>query len=587
MADPAAVFARSKSVGTAGQFPRAAALAAEAAGGYGQAGDHANAVVCQVWQARMLQQSGKLLEAEDTLRVALGHCDHRGLPNHRLDVLTELGATLELAGNTAEAIAAHREVLALSRQVRQPIKMGIACANIARLLPRMALPERRGAAIAEARALLREAGRVFTALAKPRLAGNVLITLGDLERTAGNLLAARAALTDASTQAAQSGDSALAAAALLNLGYTERDLGDNRAASQHFGQSRVQAQRCNDRLADARAQLAEALLGSDAMSPQDAIVAFAAVEAAFVAIGHPQGALPATANRAAALSRTGRLADAARLLGKVHGQLKAAAERLGAAEIGLSLAELALARGDSAQCEKLIAQAVADRLPERLAHRLALLQARRAARSLDIAGCQAAVLEALHGEPTRGTRFSAALLQAQLDLWLGKPTALDALRGLAQQAAEAPRESAAVQSALADALAWTGQTSAAAAAADRARAQWAALEEAAGVAGAALTSALCARPANAAAGALAALDLAAVREFADLTGTVAAATALSIGDGADWQAACQSMHESGNLAGQLWMAWVGAQYDPTQGGAGIAVRLARIHGIVLPKLALH
>lgn len=542
----------------AGRYAMACQLAGQAAAGFVRARAFDEAHRTRMFQGRLAQQAGDLGLAQDILQAALADARRRVHERQLIEAMTELGAVLELAGDLREAVSLHREVMANRQKSADAVGLAIAKANVGRLVTRLAPAERRAAAHEEARSLLMEAGELFVTHGQPGYAGQVLVTLGDLERTAGNLDAARQAFVDALTVAERASAVAVQSMAAHNLGLVYKDLGRMADARQQFAAAESTAEQTADRLQLARIHLSQAMLDADLLPPAAVAAQFAAVEAEFNAIGQQASAIPARANRAAALARAGRYGQALTVIRKLRGLLLNAGDRLGAQEVDISICELLLATGDRAAFEPALAALQASELPPRFRQRLALLEARDALRGLELDRAARALRASIADEPTRGTRFSAALARAQLDMIRDREHAIDDLLGLLQQSADSPREAAAVHAALCDTLAWFGHRERALQHGQQALHRLREAGEPMAVA-----SALCAlATAGGGAALLQDLDMAVLRESPDVTACVTATRATVSGDAAAAREAVGALLSQRNLACALWLARMSCT-DPT------------------------
>ncbi|MSQ82654.1 MAG: hypothetical protein EXR77_07015 [Myxococcales bacterium] len=548
--------AQAKQAARSGQFARAGQLAAGAADAYFRSKSFDNAHVCRVLQARCSQQAGDLNTAEDLLRAAISDAQRRGHQRQTLEGMTELGAVLELVGNLREAVALHREVMALRSIEADPVGYAIASANVARLVTRLAPPERRSEALIESRKLLTESGQLFVAHGHAAHAGHVLVVLGDLERGSGHLTEAKTALLDALKVAERTGQASLLSITLLNLAMIERDLGQSVDCRAHLKRAHAVATKAGDRLQLARILLAQALLAADDLPPFDVAALFASVEADFVAIGQHQGAIPAIANRASAMARAGHLHEAHSLLAKLQVQLQSAGDRLSASEIDLSLAELLFSIGDKNRFTLAMQQLQSADLPIRLEQRLLLLRARESMRSLDLANVREFSARVRGAEISRSASFSLELLRAQLLTFAGDFSATDVLKSLAQQAAPSPRESAAVSSALATTLAWQGQVNRATDVAHEALAKWQALQEPLSIASAACTVICTSFNAAEREAAWVAIDRQIVMACRDQALVCEAVRLLLDRNIPAYQRVLVQMRKDGNESGAVWLARV-------------------------------
>ncbi len=541
-----------------GRFAMACQVAGQAVAGFVRARAFDEAHKTRMLQSRLAQQAGDLGLAQDILQAALADARRRVHERQVVESMTELGAVLELAGDLREAVTLHREVMANRQSTNDAVGLAIAKANVARLVTRLAPDDRRSAAQDEARTLLMHAGELFVTHGQPGYAGQVLVTLGDLERTAGNLGAARQAFADALAVAERASNLPVQGVALLNLGLVCRDLGQLADARNRFAAAEVIAQNASDRLQLARVHLAQAMLDADQLVPADVAARFAAVEAEFNAIGQPSGGVPARANRAAALARAGRYSQALTVIRKLRGQLLQAGDRLGAQEVDISICELLLAVGDRAPFETALAALQSADLPQRFNQRLALLDARYALRLLNLRRADVALRAAIADEPTRGTRFSAALAQAQLDMLAGRTKAIDDLAGLLQQSTDSPRDAAAVHTALCDTLAWFGHRDRAMQHGREAVGRLRSFGEPLSVVSAACSLAA----AGEGLAALCDIDTTGIGESPDVTECLDATRAMVAGNSAQAQTATRALIARGNLACALWLARMSCT-DPT------------------------
>jgi tetratricopeptide (TPR) repeat protein len=200
---------------------------------------------------------------------------------------------------------------------------------------------------------------------------------------------------------------------------------------------------------------------------------FASIEAEFQAIGQPGGVLLAAVNRAALLGRLGRLAEAWALLQAARQQLQGQGDRLGALEVSLAMAELALTMGDEPEARKWL-DAVADaQCPPRLRIRRMLLETRLHVRRLEL-GKAAAVLATLAEQDiaSAAERFGIALATCELATLQLDPSVPARLAELQQASALSPREATAVRAAIAADAFWRGDLQTAGTLALAAAAEW-------------------------------------------------------------------------------------------------------------------
>ncbi|MBM4343488.1 MAG: tetratricopeptide repeat protein [Deltaproteobacteria bacterium] len=542
----------------AGRFAMACQLAGQAVAGFVRDRAFEEAHKTRMFQGRLAQQAGDLGLAQDVLRAGLHDARRRGSDRQACEAMTELGGVLELAGDLREAVALHREVMASRQGTDDGLVLAIAKGNVARLVTRLAPAERRREAQQEARSLLLEAGELFVTHGRPGYAAQVLVTLGDQERTEGNLEAARQAFADALAVAERAGHLPVLPMALLNLGLVLRDLGRTADARQRFDEAATVAVKLGDRLQLARIHLAQAMTDADRLPPADVAALFAGVEAEFNAIGQSAGGLPARANRAAALARAGRYSQSLAVTRKLRAQLWHAGDRLGAVEVDIAVCELLLSMGDRTAFEVAFAALRCADLPPRFGQRLNLLAARQALRALDLAAADRALRAAVADEPTRSTRFSAALARAQFDMVCHRATALDDLAGLLQQSADSPRDAAAVHTSLCDTLAWFGHRDRALHHGREAVRRLRDFGEPLAVASASCSLAL----AGLGLAAFDGVDTTLVGESPDIVTCLAAARATVSGDELSARTQTARLISIGNLACAVWLARMSCS-DPT------------------------
>ncbi len=469
---PSQLFAQARQALQAGQPAQGARLAQAARAAFAAAGAHDHAVKSMILQSRCQAATGDLDRAAATLDQAIAHAERFDRPAEALAARGELGVLQEQLGQLPEALATHRAVLEAQEQRRDILGSALAAANVARLLPRAAKPEHRQEAQRQALQLLLRAGQGFVASGKPALAAQVLVVLGSEQRSAGELTDAASTLRDACRAADAADDARVRASARLNLGHVLRDRGEIDAARQNFAISADLAGACGDLLGQLRARQAALVLGLDSVPATQALQHLRDLVGEFAAAGQVAAALPLRANLGPALARAGQLRLACHELAATLRELQQAGERLGVAEVQLTLAELQWTLGEFAAVDATVMRLAADDLPEKLAVRLALFQARRASAQLDLPGTQAALTRALSGEPSHATQFAAGLIQAQLGTWLGDGSAGPLLHGLLDLAQASPRELAAATLAQAVDVAWQGDRDRAARLAAKALETW-------------------------------------------------------------------------------------------------------------------
>lgn len=439
-----------------------------------QSGEPAGACGAASMRGRIFLRQGKPEDAQTCFRWARQEAARRGLQGRELTAMTELGALYELAGDLQAAIATHREVLDRQRTRDDNLGIAVAAGNVGRLLPRLAPRGVDGPnpLNEDARALLLEATRRFEVAESVPGMVNAWICLGDLERAAGHLDLAEAAFRQVADKA-RGGLPLLHAVAELNLGHVLRDRGQISEALAAFAISRQAAQAAGDRQGVARARLATAMSLADDQPLATSEAEFASIEAEFQAIGQPGGVLLAAVNRAALLGRLGRLAEAWALLQAARQQLQGQGDRLGALEVSLAMAELALTMGDEPEARKWL-DAVADaQCPPRLRIRRMLLETRLHVRRLEL-GKAAAVLATLAEQDiaSAAERFGIALATCELATLQLDPSVPARLAELQQASALSPREATAVRAAIAADAFWRGDLQTARTLALAAAAEW-------------------------------------------------------------------------------------------------------------------
>lgn len=446
-------------------------------------GDFDGACASASLEGRVHVRAGHLDPAQERFAWARAEAERRGLVARQLAAMTELGTVCEMRGDLPGAVAVHREVLERQRARGDDLGIAVAAGNVGRLLPRLA-PGRSadagtGALQDDARTLLTEAMERFELAGNEPGVANALICLGDLERSCGNLAAAESAFARVARATEGVRMDALQAVALLNLGYVRRDLGQLQEALAAFADSLRLATGVSDRQGAARARLAVAMARADVDPLPDAAAAFAELEADFTALGQPSGALMAAVNRAALLCRMGRLHDGRGVLRQARSALRDQGDRLGAIEVAMALAEVALTLGDGPEAEAELLQAPADQCPGRLGLRRGLLEVRLLLRRLKLTEAQAR-LEALpKATLSAAEKFGLTLALCEIGTLRGDaevPARLAALEAQAL-ASQTAREVAAATSARGQDAFWRGDLDAAVRLGADALARWQVLGE--------------------------------------------------------------------------------------------------------------
>lgn len=410
-------------------------------------------------EARMMAALGRIAEARTTLAWAIEHAQSRSLTVRELAARTDMAVLDEATGDLPSALAAHRAILEQQRSLGNSKGTAVAAANVARLLPRAA-----PGLTDEARSLLAEALALFVEAEQWEDAANVLICLGDLERSVGNLGAAEEAFRTVCFDPAMQARRVVSTAA-LNLGLVLRDRGASDDATAAFQLAGAAALRHADRPVEARARQALALHLADRVPLPETAAALAKVAQLFRALGQPLGELEAEFNRAGVLCRMGRLREGEAVLAAAPARLEALGERVGAVEAQLAVAELDLAQGKPPAHD--LERWLRDDLPHRLRFRGSLLCARYHGRGLALAKMAAALDVAARLATTAAEQWALQLTRAELSIWRGEsPPALT------PPAPASARDRAAVATVAAAWQLWSGDLPEAMALASEARQAW-------------------------------------------------------------------------------------------------------------------
>ncbi len=557
-----------------GEASAAAALADQAGQVFAAVGEFDKASRCRLFSARAVAASGDLRQATDLVLAVIADAERRGLVARTLAALTDLGALQEQQGQLGEAMATHRQVLDTHRQTSHlahasalPVhQMGlaVAAANVGRLLGRMAQAQRRPQAVQEARQLLQEAGQLFRGAGRPQQAAQVLVVLSDLERQLGQPQRALQELDQALAIASAQKQPGLLAQVHLNRGLALRDLGDQPGCSAELQRAVQAAQAGADPAMVLRCRQAVALTEADFYKPQELLQVFTLIAQEWQALGQHHQALPALANRAAALGRLGELHQAHAEWQRLHAALLAASERQQALEICLALAELAWSRGDVALTQEHLQALDHPGGQQRLNHGVLLLRAAMAVQNLDLAGAEALIDQIDAGEPSRGTAFAAAMQRLEVAVLRRdpqqSPTLTEQVEALAQQAAQSPRERALVAQARAEVLVWQGDLPEARLAMAAALRAWLDLQEPMPVAAAGLLAALIDAPTAPEASVLArAAQLMAQQGATDRALAQQLGVAVLQGHAQQALALVQQLRAAGRLASAATLAWLSGQ----------------------------
>lgn len=566
-----ALYRAAEHAASQGETSAAAALAEQAGQVFAAVGEFDKASRCRLFAARAVANSGDLEGATGQVLAVLADAERRGLTSRSLAALTDLGALQEQQGQLGDAMATHRQVLDTHRrtaglaanQTLAVHRMGlaVAAANVGRLLGRMAQAQQRTQAVEEARQLLQEAGQLFRAAGRPQQAAQVLVVLCDLERQLGQPQRALQVLDEALELASAQPQQSLLAQVHLNRGLALRDLGDQAQSLAELERAVLAAQAGADATMVLRCRQAVALAQADHYKPAELLQVFSLLASEWQALGQHHQALPALANRAAALGRLGEFNQAQQEWQRLHTALLAASERQQALEIRLALAELAWTRGDVAQLEGHLQALDHAGTQQRLTHAVVLLRAAMAAQALDLQRAHELLDQVAAAEPTRGTAFALAMQRLDLAVLernpLAQPTLTAQVGSLALQAAQSPRERALVTQAHAEVLAWQGDFPQARQAMALARQAWMELREPVPSAAAGLLAALLGVP-----GAPDSQELLAAAAVLTAQGAQDRALAQQLGvavlggHAAEALALVQQLHGHGRLASAATLAWL-------------------------------
>lgn len=474
---PSQLFAQARQSLQNGHTEAAIRLASAARTAFAAAGAHDHAVRSAILQSRCEAAAGLLEPAADTLHQAMAHAERFATPAEALAARSELGVLQEQMGQLLEALATHRAVLEAQEGRKDRLGTALAAANVARLLPRAALPEHRKQARKDAQDLLLQSGRMFIECGKSGLAAQALVVVGDQLRAEGEFTKARAVLRDAQRSAELAGDLRVQASATLNLVYVLRDLGDREGANLACQQAKHLAEVGHDKLAALQASQARLLLTSGELPAPKTVEFIQDTLLRFEEAGYAAASLPLRANLGLAMARTGQLRQAIRILQGVRADLGRAGERLALSEVDLALAELYWTCGDEASAVAMLARLPAEQVSPKLRNTLALLQARRALAHLDLGSARAALDHAKGAEISHADKIATSLFHGQMNTLIGHRIIQDYARVMAYDEDLSPREGAARRLLMAIDEAWHGERQDAERSGHEALAQWVALGE--------------------------------------------------------------------------------------------------------------
>lgn len=352
---------------------------------------------------------------------------------------TELGGIAEAAGDLRQALDEHIAAFSAAVSSDRVDLQAIARGNLGRLRQRSGELEAARADLEASRAGFLEAG-------VPSGAVNATICLGDLCRQEGHIDQARARFEQAQREAAELGHVRLESLAALNLGHAARDQGDRDAAARAFERAAELAERTREPLVVGGARLGLGLVLAEVGPIGPALTHFEAAEAVFLGAGNAQAAIAATVNAASLSCRLGDLHAGRERMIKAIEVLEVIGDGRGSHEVGLALAEVAVAMGQLGEAETLLERyADASRFATRLGRRRALLEARLAARALQIDSAVAALAEADHPSLQGSEAFGHRLAALEIGLLAGQRGVQGEAMALCDETDERenPREAAA------------------------------------------------------------------------------------------------------------------------------------------------
>jgi tetratricopeptide (TPR) repeat protein len=410
---------------------------------------------------------------------------------------SELGSIAEATGDLHRAVQEHDSAYIAASRSERPDLVAMARGNLGRLLQRQGDLRAARAHLEAARDGFRSAGVASGAI-------NAMICLGDLERQLGQLSAARTTFLGAVGAAHDIGHDRLEALASLNLGHAARDLGEREAAVVAFERASELAGPIAEPLVQGGARLGLGLVLADNGPADIAYQHFEAAEAIFLSFGNVQTAVAATVNAAAIACRMGRLNEGHRRMRKALTTLEEIGDTRGEHEVGLALAEVALAMGHVDETHSLLARYDEPAIfGPRMVRRQQLLETRLAARALQVdlavsllqaRGADTAAPSAeqdsagqdgaQQAELTAGESFALSMLRVEIGLLAGQRGVLDEAMSLAAgvEAHSAPREAAAAANIVGLVLLWLGELESALASFVHASSLWRRLGERIGLA---------------------------------------------------------------------------------------------------------